>query len=217
VLGKILLIGGASVVALGVVGDLAAKGYVEDKIAEKVEEAVGGKAHATAEVDSFPFVLRLLSSGSGGDVSLHVENVATPTVDLARVHLDLEGVELDRAKLLSDRRAEVTEIDRGTVTVGIDADAVSKALGGLPVTIRGNTVEVRVAGRVVTADVTVASAGSIQVGVPRGPSATIGIPKTDLISCEGQALSFEDDELRVSCTITEVPPVLLRAVQQRVR
>jgi len=217
VLGKILLIGGASVVALGVVGDLAAKGYVEDKIAEKAEEAVGGKAHATAEIDSFPFVLRLLSSGSGGDVSLHVEDVATPTIDLARVHLDLEGVELDRAKLLSDRRAEVTKIDRGTVTVGIDADAVSKALGGLPVTIRGNTVEVRVAGRVVTADVTVASAGSIRVGVPRGPSATIGIPKTDLISCEGQALSFEDDELRVSCTITEVPPVLLRAVQQRVR
>ena len=216
-LGKILLIGGASVVALGVVGDLAAKGYVEDKIAEKAEEAVGGKAHATAEIDSFPFVLRLLSSGSGGDVSLHVEDVATPTIDLARVHLDLEGVELDRAKLLSDRRAEVTKIDRGTVTVGIDADAVSKALGGLPVTIRGNTVEVRVAGRVVTADVTVASAGSIRVGVPRGPSATIGIPKTDLISCEGQALSFEDDELRVSCTITEVPPVLLRAVQQRVR
>lgn len=216
-LGKFLLIGGAGVVALAAVGDLAGKNFAEDKIAERAEAAAGGRARASADVDSFPFVLRLLTSGSAGDISLHVEDVATSAVDLARVDLDLEGVRLDRAKLLSDREAEVTEIDRGTISVGIDAEAVSKALGGIPVTIRGDTVEVRVAGRVVTADVTVASAGSIRVTVPRGPSATIGIPRTDLIACEGETLSFDDDRLRVSCTITEVPPALLRAAQQRVR
>jgi hypothetical protein len=217
VLGKILLMGGAGVVALGVVGDLAAKGFAEGKIAERAEAAAGEKASASADIDSFPFVLRLLTSGSAGDISLHVEHVATSTLELARVDLDLEGVQLDRGKLLSDRRAEVTDIDQGTITVGIDAEAVARALGGLPVTIRGNTVSVQVAGRTVTADVTVAAAGSIRVGVPRGPSATIGIPKTDLISCAGRTLSFEDDELRVSCTITEVPPALLRAAQQRLR
>lgn len=215
-LGKILLIGGAGVVALAAVGDVAAKNFTEDKIAEKAEAAVGGEAHATADIDSFPFVLRLLTSGSGGDISLHVEDVATSAVDLARVDLDLEGVRLDRVRLLSERKGEVTEIDRGTITVAIDADAVSKALGGIPVTIRGDTVEVRVLGRAVTATVTVASAGSIRVAVPRGPSATIGIPRTDLVSCEGQALSFEGDELRVSCTVTEVPPALLRAAQRAV-
>ena len=215
-LGKALLVVGAGVVALGAVGDLAAKSYAEDKIAERAEAAAGGRASAGADIDSFPFVLRLLTSGKAGNISLHVEHVATSTLELARVDLDLEGVQLDRAKLLSDRRAEVTDIDRGTVTVGIDADAVSRALGGLPVTIRGDRVEVRVAGRAVVGDVAVAAGGAVRVGVPNGPSATIGIPRTDLISCEGRTLSFEDDEVRVSCTITEVPPAFLRAAQQRV-
>lgn len=216
-LGKLLLLGGSGVVALGVVGDLAARSYVEDKIAEKAEAAVGGGAHATADIDSFPFVLRLLTSGRAGDVSLHVEDVATDAVELARVDLDLEGVRLDRAELLTDRKARVTDIERGTITMGIHIDTVSKALGGLPISFRGGTVHARIAGKDVASGITVVPAGQIGIHLDGGPSASIRIPRTDLISCDADTLTFDEDELIVTCTVHEVPPALLRAAQQRLR
>lgn len=216
-LGKLVLVAGAGVVALGGALDVAVKNTAEEKIAEQVEAAAGGRAEATADIDSFPFLLRLLVSGSAGDISLHVEDVATSAVELSTVDLDLEGVRLDRSRLLSDRKAELVEIDRGTLAVGIDAAAISTVLRGLPVTIADGRVVVQVAGRAQVADLTLGANGSLRIGVPGGPAATIAVPQSDLVSCQASALRVEDDEVRLSCTLTEVPPALLRAAQRAAR
>lgn len=194
--------------------EVAAKRLAEQKLAERAEAAAGGQAEATADVDSFPFVFKLLSSGSAGDISLHVTDVVTSQVVFSSVDVDLRGVTLDRGKLISDRRTEVTDIDSGTLTIRIDAAAVSKALRGLPVTIRDGRVEVQVAGQARAAAVTLAARGSLRIGVPQGPSVSVPIPRTALGSCDAGALTVDDDMIRLSCTMTEIPPALL-AVSQR--
>jgi hypothetical protein len=211
---KLLLLAVVAVVAAYGVLDVAARRLAEGKIAERAEAAVGGRASATANVDSFPFVLRLLTSGSAGDISLRVTEVGTSVVDFAFVEAELRSVELDRGKLLGERKAEVTAIDSGTLTLGIDAAAVGKALRGLPVTITGGRVEVRVAGAVRVAEVSLAAGGALRIGVPQGPSVTIPVPRTPLGTCQPSALKVEGGVVELSCTLREVPPALLRAVQQ---
>ncbi|HEX2040478.1 MAG TPA: LmeA family phospholipid-binding protein, partial [Acidimicrobiales bacterium] len=210
-IGKLLLIGGVGVVGLGAIGDVAARNVAETKIADRAEAAAGGRASASADIDSFPFVLRLLFGGSAGDVSVHVEDVATSSVDLASVDLDLEGVELDRDKLLSDRRAEVTDIERATIAARIDAEVVSRAFGGLDVSLRGGALRARVAGREVAADVSMVADGQLGIRFRGGPSASIRIPHTDLLACDADTFRIEDDAVVVSCSTSEVPPALLRA------
>lgn len=214
-IGKFFLIGGVGVVGLGAIGDLAVRNVAETKIAERAEAAAGGQATASADIDSFPFVLRLLVGGKAGDVSVHVERVATPSVDLASVDLDLEGVELDRNKLVGEREAEITAVDRATITARIDVGEVSKALGGLEVSFRDGAIHARVGGRSVSADVSVATKGRLGIRFPGGPSGSIQVPHTDLLACDADAFRFEDDALVVSCSTSEVPPALLRAAQAR--
>jgi hypothetical protein len=214
VLGKILLIGGAGIVGLGAVADIAVRGMAESRIADRAEEAAGGQARARADIDSFPFVLRLLAGGKVGDVTLHVDDVATPSVRLASVDLELEGVKVDRAKLLSDRTAEVTDVELARITVHIDSAVVERALGGLQVSFRGGTVQASIGGRTVSAAVAVAPKGQLGITFPGGPSASIPLPRTDLVACEGGTFRFEADELLVECSTTEVPPALLRAAQR---
>jgi hypothetical protein len=213
-IGKILLIGAGGIVGLAAVGDVAVRNMAEEKIAERAEATAGGQASASADIKSFPFVPRLLFGGKAGDISLHVEEVATPTVDFARVDLDLEKVKLDRAKLLSERKAEVTEIDRARITVHIDAGVLTEAFGGLQVSFRDGALHASVGGRDLSANVSVAE-GQLAVRFPGGPSASIRIPRTDLIACGAETFRVEGEELVVSCQTSEIPPALLRAAQAR--
>lgn len=211
---KLLILSTVAVVALYGVVDMAAKGLAEDKIAERVESAVGGRATATANVDSFPFLLRLLVNGDAGDISMRITDVAHPALSFAAAELSLQGVTLDRGKLLGQRKAEVTDIESGTLTLEVAAAEVSKALRNLPVTISGGRVEVQVAGRARAADVSLGAGGAIRVAVPQGPSVDIEVPGTALGPCEATALRVDDDRLVLSCTLTEVPPALLAAAQR---
>ena len=211
---KLLILSIVAVVALYGVVDMAAKGMAEDKIAERAEAAVGGRATATANVDSFPFLLKLLASGNAGDISMRVTDVATPALSFAAVDLKLHGVVLDKGKLLGERKPVVTDIDSGTLTLEVGASEVSKALRNVPVTITGGRVEVQVAGRARAADVSLGAGGTIRVAVPQGPSVDIAVPRTALGSCQATALRVDDDRIVLSCTITEIPPALLAAAQR---
>ncbi len=159
--------------------------------------------------------MRLLFAGTAGDVSVRVDDLTAAGLDFASVELDLEGVDLNRAKLLSDRKAEVTDIDLARITMRIDAGVVSKAFGGLQTSFRDGAVHASVGGRDVAASVSVAARGRLAIRFPGGPSATIAIPRSDLLACEADAVELEEDELVVSCSTTEVPPALLRVAQSR--
>lgn len=213
-IGKLLLVGAGGVVAIGGAVDVWAKGMAADKIAERAEAAAGGQAEASADIDSVPFLLKLLTSGDAGDISVTVEDVTTAQVDLARVTLDLRGVRLDKGRLLSDRKAEVTDIGSGTLTVRFDANAVTKALGGrVPITVQDGRVQATVAGRTITAEVRMATPRAVLVSVAGVGEATIPVPQTSLVSCPSGDVAVDGDEIRVSCTLEEVPPALLRAAQ----
>lgn len=200
--------------ALGVAVDVGAKSYAQSELESRARAE--GAASASADIDSFPFVGKLLAAGAAGDITLSMRDVATENVTFSTVVLALSDVKLDKGKLFS-RKVEITDIDKGTITVGFDAAALGKRLG-MPVEIDDGTVSVTVAGRVVAATPSVTAEGSIRLtataGAPGAPSLNVPIPQTRLVSCRVSRVKVDDGVLEASCDINEVPPALLRAAQR---
>lgn len=209
---KLLFLG--VLAALGVAADVGAKSYAQSELESRARAE--GAASASADIDSFPFVGKLLASGAAGDITLSMRDVATENVTFSTVVLSLSDVKLDKGKLFS-RKVEITDIDKGTITVGFDAAALSKRLG-VPVTVDDGKVSVTVAGRVLAATPSVTAEGSIRLtaaaGVPGAPSLNVPIPQTRLVSCRVSRVKVDDGVLEASCDINEVPPALLRAAQR---
>ncbi len=139
----------AVLVGLLLVADIAARTFAEGKIASRMESAARGDAEADADIDSFPFLGRLLAAGSAGDVHIRMTNVPAQRITYSALEIDLSGVKVDR-DLLFQRQVEVTDIDTGTVAVELTAPALSRALG-VPVEIGAGAVEVTMQGRKVPA------------------------------------------------------------------
>ena len=202
------------IAALGIAVDMGAKSYAQSELESRARAE--GAASASADIDSFPFVGKLLASGNAGDITLSMRDVATERVTFSTVVLALVDVKLDKGKLF-DRKVEITDIDKGTITVGFDAADLSRRLG-MPVTIDDGEISVTVAGQVVAATPAVTAEGSIRLtasaGVAGMPSLNVPIPQTRLVSCKVSRVTVDDGVLEASCDINEIPPAMLRAAQR---
>ena len=201
------------VVIVGGLGlDVAAKKYAEGQLASKAEDRAGGQATAAAHISSFPFVAKVLLSGEVSEVDLRMSRVTAEGVALASLDIDLHGVRIDRDKLLSSRKVEVTGISEGTVTAGFDAAGLSQ-LAHVPVDIADGKVQVHAAGRVVSATPSIDAAGMLSLSLGALPAVRVRLPKSDLAPCAASSVRATGGRLEVSCTIHDVPPALLRAAQ----
>lgn len=198
----------AVLAGLLLVADIAARAFAEGKIASRMESAARGEADADADIDSFPFLGRLLAAGSAGDVRIRMTNVPAQRIAYSALEIDLSGVKVDR-DLLFQRQVEVTDIDTGTVAVELTAPALSRALG-VPVEVRAGTVEVTVRGQKVPARASVAGGDALQLTADPLPAQRIPIPRSPLVPCVRRA-EVRGDRVRVSCTFEEVPEPLVRA------
>lgn len=209
-----LIVLGALVAALGV-ADVAARSYAESKLdARAAQEAPPGSTVDTS-VGGFPFLGRLLLSSTVSEVDFRLRNVDAGVVSFASVEVDLHGVHLDRDELFSNRKAKLTSIDRGVVTVEITQDALSEALR-VPITIEAGQVSVTLAGVDFTVEPSVTTEGSLSFrapGLPRG--LTLTIPKTDTVPCLGRVTVLAG-RLRLACNIDRIPPAFLGAAQEGV-
>ncbi|MGH2760417.1 MAG: LmeA family phospholipid-binding protein [Actinomycetota bacterium] len=171
---------------LWLAGELTVVPIAEGRIEQRVAELNRDAANVNANIDSFPLVSRLVFTGRVNEVTLTLERVARARLTFAEVRFALEGIEVDRATLLQ-RQPKVTAIDRGTITAVIDTGV----LGNVASALRLNP---RVRGR------------TLVVGLLSFP-----IP-SDLVPCQPE-VRVEDNDVIVSCTIDEVPEVLLDAAQ----
>lgn len=201
----VLLLGG---------GDVAAKQYAQHQIEQRAQIQAGDGATAKAAIHSFPFVGRLLVTGSAGDLDLRVHHVVAQAVTFSTVRVQLYDVHVDKGKLLGQRKVELTSIRKGVVTVGIDQAELTKRVG-FPVTVSGGKVSVDVRGQTVVAVPSVVN-GSLRLQLGPLPALTVPIPKTDLIACQVATVVLNGGEVRLSCETDNIPPALLKAASRAV-
>jgi hypothetical protein len=188
-----LVVLGVIVVVLAVVADLGLRALAENQVEAAAEREAPG-AYANASIPAFPFLPPLLLAGNVATVQVHLVQVKAQAVVFDSIDFDLHGVEISRHALFNDRRVELVKIDRGTVTAVVQLPAVVRQL---PV----NGITARVVGR------------SIVLRGPRGVSVSLPMPAASLVPCQGTA-TVEGSIVRISCTLEEIPPALINAVNR---
>lgn len=183
--------------------DLAAKAVAEKRIEERAAEAAGPGATSSAEISSFPFLGRLLVSGTVTEVEVRTEGVEAGPLTLRAILVNLEGVQLDRDALFGGD-VRLRDIDSGTVTVELDGGVLSRVLA-LPVTVEEGTVNVKVAGRKVAARAEVRD-GALALEVAGLAAVTVPIVRTELSPCMVASVEVRGDRVLLSCRVADVPP-----------
>ncbi len=201
-----LLVGLAVVLGLLAAADVAARGYAEGEIAARAEATVPG-AQATARIRSFPFVLRLLTSGSVEHLSVQLSPVVASRMQLSAVDLALDDLSLDRGQLFSGK-VQPVGLGQGRVSFEIGEGELSK-VAGRRVTIEAGHLFLDVAGRDVEAAVSTTEKG-IALTVAGLPVVTIPLERRDVIPCRPQ-ITLGVQVAKLTCTFTGVPSALVRA------
>lgn len=185
--------------------DIAAKSAAEERLEDRAQEAAGAGANVTADIRSFPFLGRLLLSGSVPEVRVRARDVEAPPLTLAQVRVDLDGVTLERNALYGGN-VHLKDISSGEISVLLDAGLLTRLLG-VPITIDGDEVTVTVAGQPVTADAEV-QGGSLVLRVAGLPVLSLPKVTTPLVACTATRVEVEGEQVRLTCALDTVPPVL---------
>jgi hypothetical protein len=173
------------------VADVGLRALAETQI-ETTAEREAPEAYADASIPVFPFLPPLLLAGKVNHVEIHLVQVKAQAVVFDSLDFDLHGVDISRRALFNDRRVELVKIDRGTVSAVVELPAITR---GVPL----SAVSARVVGR------------RIVIHGPGGLSASLPMPAGSLIPCQGSA-TVVDNRVRISCTLDEIPPALIEAV-----
>ena len=185
------------VVLVALVGaDIGARVWSEGQV-ESAARREAPEASAEADVEGFPFLFPLFARGRVDHVDLLMRDVGTAQLRFERLEFSLDGVRISRRALIRDREVELRDIDRGTITAVLPMGPLVQKMGrrlptgGLTARIVARTLQLR--------------AGPVALDVP--------LPEADLMPCEGRA-RVTPDRVTISCTITDLPPGLMEAVNQ---
>ena len=194
--------------------DLAAKRAAEQQLADVTHRAVAAAGPTSAQIDSFPFLGRLVVAGRVARVRVRQVGVAAGPLRFGAVSVDLHGVSVDRDRLLRRREVELTGIDRGTVTAELTQEAVSAVLG-VQVTFAGGRATARVGGVAVSVAPS-SEDGALLLRPAAGRALRLALPPVPLLPCVDR-VAVGDGRAVLACTVHDVPPELLRAVSRRTR
>lgn len=169
------------------VGEIALIPLANGRIESEVANRTRDAANVNASIGSFPVATRVLVTGKVSKLSVTLERIARQALTYAEVEYDVAGIAVDRPAILQGK-VKINSIDSGTVTATIDAGALGgiASLAGVDVRVDGRTLHV--AGRALALD-------------------------QELIPCQPTA-RIEGEQVLLTCTLEEVPDILLEAVQQ---
>jgi hypothetical protein len=174
----------------------------EDELRQRVVARVHPEGPVSARVSSFPFLGRLLVSGTISRVEVSVRDLTVRGVTFASVGVDLRSVRIERDALVQDRLVALRSIGHGTAVAEISGDEVSRLLG-VPVVLEEGRARVRVGGTLV--DVSAEMEGNtlrVRAGGVSLPA--IEIPPLPLVSCVSGA-EILPGRLRLTCDVDQVP------------
>jgi len=203
---KKLIALGILVTVLGA-ADQGARIFAENKLEERARAEARGAASVKASISSFPFLGRLLLSGSISNVELRAERTELNGALTGAVEIDLHGVTLKRDALFSGD-VQLEGISGGTIAVELDTAAIGRVLN-LPVTVSDGQVRLTVAGRTIAAQTSVSN-GALLLQVSGFAPFRVPIARTDLFNCTAANVTVKGDVIRLTCEVDEVPPALRR-------
>jgi hypothetical protein len=194
----------AVIAALLVAADLTARSVAATELSRRLRAAVPEAAGGAVHVRSFPFLPLLLTSGRVPEVDADVRDVIVKRVRFDFIAVELHGVQLDRDQLLRARTIVLQAIERGEVRGEVGQDSLADALG-VPVTLEAGKASVEIAGRTVSARLSVAD-GRLEVS-----GLGITLPSLDLtgplLPCLADAVILSG-RVALSCDFTEIPEEL---------
>jgi hypothetical protein len=208
----VLLLVLALLAVLAVGADLVLKNRAEGELASQVEARVPGTTGVRAKISSFPFVGRLLVSGTVSEVVVTAQHSTVADVGLSDIRVRVEDVEMDSGAARQGR-AVVDAIGRGDVRADLREDQINSRLP------RGFQVHFQTGKAVVTGPVSVPAQlvatpeGAIQLRVANRSLFDLPFPKTDLLPCSPSA-TFVSGAVRLACTFSKVPPLLLNLARK---
>jgi len=194
------------VLGLLVAADIGLRSVAESQLRDQVAASVRPAGPTTARIESFPFLGRLLTSGSVSHVRISAGEVSAERLTFARVSIDLEDVTFDRTSLFSERKVVLEALRRGTAVAEMTQDRLSELLG-VAVTLEPGRARVRVAGQLVTATASVTD-NTLRLTVAGLSVPALRVPRTSLLPCVGQA-EIIAGRIRLSCQVDALPPELL--------
>ncbi len=179
-----------------------AEDQLRQRVVSRLQAADYDIGGASAAISSFPFLGRLLASGTISQVDVSVRDLTVRGVTFASVGVRLRSVRIDRDSLVQDRRVALASIGRGTAVVEISGDEISRLLG-VTVVLEPGQARVRVAGSLVP--VTARIEGSTLVVEAAGVSLpAVDIPPLPLVACLS-GTEILPGRVRLTCEVDRVP------------
>ena len=219
----ILLVFPMTILLALIVGDQAAKGWAESKLAERAAAYYPPGSGSSASIHSFPFLGKLLFLGSIPRADVNLDDVKFQTVLVRRLSLRVSEVKLDRDELFSGR-VHVRDVGEGQIVATVDGPSLAKATGfdvrftpgqvevhqkiqGVDVVAKG---QLTVKGNLVT--VTPTSVQGLAVPASRF-AISYRIPGIELLPCEAAGVKIIQNAVTLSCNVTDIPAALVQAAQ----
>jgi hypothetical protein len=199
------------IVALLVVGDVAARKYAERQVAHDIVTHEKG-ATAKVKIASFPFVGRLGVSREVEKITADVRNVPVTTpignFKLDEVDLTLKGVKVRLGPLTAGSDGAVKSIKSGTVRARMSEASLAQ-LVNLPITLGNGSAQVTVAGIKVNGSVTLINSNVLHLS---GAGLTLDVPLGEIpvLPCIANVV-ITPGQLVMSCSFNKVPAALLEA------
>jgi hypothetical protein len=205
-----------------VVGDQAAKGWAESQLAERAAAYYPPGSGSSASIHSFPFVGRLLVSGSIPRVDVNLDDLRIESVLIRQLSIHASDVKLDRHELFRGR-VHLDDIGKGRIVATLDGPALAKATG-FDVRFKPGEVEVhqKIQGVDVVAKGTLAVKGNLVTVTPTSvqglsiPASRFAIsyriPGIEILPCQA-AVKLIQNGIVLACDVTDVPAALIQAAQ----
>jgi LmeA-like phospholipid-binding len=205
-----------------IVGDQAAKGWAESKLAERAAAYYPPGSGSSASIHSFPFIGRLLISGSVPRVDVNLDDLRIQEVLIKQLSIHVTAVQLNRSDLFHGK-VHLDDVGQGKIVATIDGPSLGRAAGlDLRFAPGEVTVHEKIQGVDVTAKGTVAVKGNTVSVTPKSvqgldvpPSrlaVSYRIPGIEILPCQADVKIIENG-IVVSCNVTDIPPALVQAAQ----
>ncbi len=201
----LLLLAVVVVAALG--ADVVLKNRAENALVAQVMAKEPDTSGVGAKIRSFPFVGRLVVSGQVARVDVTAQHATVGGVALSDIRVQAEGVKLDTAEA-AHGRAVVRSIKGGSVQADLRQDQINSRLPKqIQVQVQQGTATITGPGGA-QAQLLVTPDGTIQLRIANRSVLDLAIPKTALLPCVPKG-TFVTGAVHLSCTFSEVPPILL--------
>lgn len=205
-----------------IVGDQAAKGWAESQLAERAAAYYPPGSGSSAAIHSFPFLGRLLFSGSVPQVDVNLDDLRIEAVLIRRLSIHVADVKLDRSDLFHGN-VHLDDVGEGKIVATVDGPSLAKAVG---IDVRFTPGEVQVHEKIQGVDVVAKGKVSVKgnlisvtptsvegLAVPASRFAiSYRIPGIEILPCQADVKIVQNGVV-LACNVTDIPPALVQAAQ----